>query len=174
MNTTITLLATLAGPALPAVCLYRATHRAAHRARATAIAWLLTPPSVVGPVLAAQHTHGWGVVGWMMQLATAVICVIHLSGVKVKLPWRKRRRRTSKGRRTTERFLQVPLRAMVTWGHDFWGGHRPWLPKQRPQALTEHREQIVQAMAQEAQALGRVDVLDDSMAELYQAYGGRK
>jgi hypothetical protein len=171
MNATAIVLLSLACPALTAVSLYRANHRKHHRSTSAAV-WLVGPAALVAPVIGAQHTHGWGVVGWIVNLITAAACVVHLLPHKKRASKKKPHRKT--GQQCTERFLQIPLQAMVQWGQDFWGTHRPWTPKQRPQSLAEHREEIISAMADEARALGRVDVLDDAMAELYQAYGGKK
>lgn len=174
MDATAVVLLSLACPALAAVCLYRASHRKHHRST-TAAVWLLGPAALVAPVIGAQHTQGWGVVGWIVNLATAAACLVHLLPHKKQASRKKAsaKPRTAKAKDTSPASKKADHPVLV-WGRNFWGTHRPWLPKKRPQALTDHREQIIKAMAEEARTLNRTDVLDDSLAELHQAYEGKR
>src|SRR5215217_474538 len=171
MDATAIGLLSLTCPALAAVCLYRASHRKHHRST-TAAVWLLGPTAMVASVIGAQHSQGWGVVGWILNLITAAICCYNCLPYKKQASRKKpntSRPRTTKGQDASPT-SKKPDHPVLVWGKNFWGTHRPWLPKKRPQVLTEHREQIIKAMAQEAQALGRTDVLDDALGELYEAY----
>ena len=112
--------------------------------------------------------------GYLSTLLTAAGCMVHLvRRKKGRRTTRPKAKATSKTRNTKTAAAPHPV---LVWGKEFWGIHRLWKPRRGglPQNLADHREEILKAMADEARQLGRVDVLDDAMAEVYEAYGGKR